>query len=308
MSRQMTAAEFVQKSLDLNLFFLRIMKEHSLFLEAGFVSLNSDLIKRADEFKIGFDELLKEAVKLANGNVSNTVLNSGEVVTDRTLQAEEKTKDLSGITIDTALTRKEMILMPGRGDPSIETSVRRLNSQVINLTNSLVEFKTLILQKMLNCTLFTYNFPHLIEHIRREAQLFIKLLERLQTGVVISPTTEIIEDKAFWDHIMAEHAQFIAHLLDPSEEKLIRQANNFAEQFFRLGRRAELIQRGGRVGRSARVLIQEEIRATLNIKAFKSTAEDLILNCQVKSLIVPLLADHVLREANHFLNILTTSG
>lgn len=306
MDRQLTTAEFVQKSLGLNLFFLRIMKEHSLFLEAGFVSLNSDLIKRADEFKMGFDELLKEAVKLANGNVSNVVLDSGEIVTDRTLQAEEKTKDLSGISIDTALTRKEMILMPGRGDPSIETSVRRLNSQAINLTHSLVEFKTLILQGMLNCTLFTYNFPLLIEHIRREARFFIEHLERLQAGVVIDPSMEIMEEKVFWDRIMAEHSLFIAHLLDPSEVKLIRQANNFADQFFRLERLGTEIQASGRAGRPMRGLIQSEIRATRNIKAFKSTGEDLILACQVKSIIVPLLADHVLREANHFLAILTS--
>ena len=30
---------------------------------------------------------------------------------------------------------------------------------------------------------------------------------------------------------MAEHAQFVAHLLDPSEVKLVQQANRFAERF-----------------------------------------------------------------------------
>ena len=37
MSR-LSPAQFVQQSLDLHLFFLRIMKEHSFFLEAAFVA------------------------------------------------------------------------------------------------------------------------------------------------------------------------------------------------------------------------------------------------------------------------------
>jgi hypothetical protein len=282
------------------------MKEHSLFLEAGFVSLNSDLIKQANEFKMEFDSLLQEAVNLANGNVSHTVLDSGEIVTDRTLEAEEKTECLSGIAIDTALTRKEMLLMPGTGDPNLADSVSHLNSRAITLTRSLVEFKTLVLQGMLNCTLFTFNFPLLIEHIRREALLFIEHLERLQRGTVVDPKQRIMEEKVFWDRIMAEHSLFVAHLLDPSEIKLIQEANDFAERFYRLEKRAAAVQTSGRTGRSMRDLIRDETKATKAIKAFKSTGEDLILACQVKSLIIPLLADHVLREAAHFLAILTT--
>ena len=43
--------DFVRQSLDLNLFFLRIMKEHSFFLEAGFTPVNADLARQADAFK-----------------------------------------------------------------------------------------------------------------------------------------------------------------------------------------------------------------------------------------------------------------
>ncbi|NLB53147.1 MAG: DUF2935 domain-containing protein, partial [Syntrophomonadaceae bacterium] len=39
----------------------------------------------------------------------------------------------------------------------------------------------------------------------------------------------------------------------------------------------------------------------------KNTANELILDCQIRSIIIPLLADHVLREANHFFRLLTHS-
>ena len=41
-----------------------------------------------------------------------------------------------------------------------------------------------------------------------------------------------------------------------------------------------------------------------SLRDFKQTARDLIYQCKVKSLIHPLLADHVFREAERFLEII----
>ncbi|MGI6550650.1 MAG: DUF2935 domain-containing protein [Syntrophomonadales bacterium] len=305
MDRELSTMDFIQKSLGLNLFFLRIMKEHALLLEAGIAPKNTELIQRAGELRNSYNDLLNEAVKLANCNVSKTLLESEQIVTDRTLLAEQKTENLSGIDIDTALTKKELLLRPGYEDPGLGDAVRRLNSQAIHLTRSLVEFKTLVLNGVLNCKIFTYILPTMIEHLREEAETFIDYLDRLQRGSDPYQVKNIMDAKAFWDHIMAEHAQFVAHLLDPSEAKLIGQADRFAERFFRLARRAEQLQGRGRFDRYMKSLIQEEIKATRDIKKFKSTGEDLILACKAKSIIIPLIADHILREANHFLAVLT---
>ncbi|HWJ03276.1 MAG TPA: DUF2935 domain-containing protein [Verrucomicrobiae bacterium] len=296
------ADEFVRLSLELHLFFLRIMKEHSLFLEAGFVAKNADLAKQADNFKEQFNQLLHRAVALANRNVSRVVLNSGEVVTDKTLRAELKTQELSGITIDTQLTEEELRLMPGRPDPSLESAVSELNEAAIQLTLQLIEFKTMVLDEMLQCRLFTFNFPLLIDHIRREARFFVEHLRRLQNRQLPDVIRDLIEEKAFWDRIMAEHAEFIAHLLDPTETGLINTAGEFADLFNMLERR---IQRVTLTGRGLGPLVNEEIQATRSIRNFKATATEEILACNIKSIIIPLLGDHVLREANHFLRILT---
>ncbi|MTK13549.1 MAG: DUF2935 domain-containing protein [Clostridiaceae bacterium] len=40
--------EFVRQSLELNLFFMRIAKEHSIFLEADFTPKNHDLAQQAN--------------------------------------------------------------------------------------------------------------------------------------------------------------------------------------------------------------------------------------------------------------------
>lgn len=76
--------EYVTLSLETHLFFGRIMKEHSLFLMAGFPGKETEYIKRADWFREAFEDGLRKTVILADGVVREPVLNSGEIVTEFT--------------------------------------------------------------------------------------------------------------------------------------------------------------------------------------------------------------------------------
>jgi hypothetical protein len=49
---------------------------------------------------------------------------------------------------------------------------------------------------------------------------------------------------------------------------------------------------------------EASLRATRNIRDFKATGTEGLLECKIKSIILPLLADHTLREANHYLRLL----
>lgn len=302
----MRPRDFVRESLELHLFFGRIMKEHSIFLEAGFVAKDAAFAIQADMFKSQFAEVLQEAVTLANGVVSEETLNSGESITDKTLRAEQITEELSGITIESVITTEELRLTPNSGinQSKLEGQVTALNQKAIGLTNALVQFKTKILDGMLKCKLFTFNFPLLIIHIRREALLYINKLERLQRHMVVDFVQEAIEEEKFWNRQMAEHAKFISHLLDPTESDLIIKANNLAVQFDRL----EQIVQGGEEGtKTLGQITQETIMSTRALRDFKAAGTDGLLACKIKSIIIPLLADHVLREANHYLRILNRS-
>ena len=48
----------------------------------------------------------------------------------------------------------------------------------------------------------------------------------------------------------------------------------------------------------------DSLNATKAIRDFKAQGTAGILDCKVKSIIIPLLADHTLREANHYLRLL----
>ena len=87
----LSSIEFIKQSLGLHLFFGRIMKEHSFFLEVAFTPRDTRFAQQADAFRREFDGLLGEAISLSNGVVNPDVLQSGEVVTPFTLNAEKAT-------------------------------------------------------------------------------------------------------------------------------------------------------------------------------------------------------------------------
>lgn len=142
--------DYVTLSLESHLFFARIMKEHSLFLEAGFPCCEKDFIEEAGRFRRKFEELLKDAVKIADGRIQESVLNSGELVTEFTFPAEKRTMSLSGIPIDTRITEETRQLSrgcPQNTDRPLYQPVRRINERAYRLLGELIRFKERIVQR-----------------------------------------------------------------------------------------------------------------------------------------------------------------
>lgn len=179
--------------------------------------------------------------------------------------------------------------------------VADLNQRAVAVTQALIKFKTLVLDSVLACRMFTFNYPLLIDHIRREAILFVELLTRLQNRVVVDIVRFAVEQESFWNRIMAEHAKFIRGLLDPTEEALFQVANNFGKEFDVLT--AEALALHTQITLLPQVT-QESLRETVGIRDFKRQGAEGILACRIRSIILPLLGDHVLREANHYLRLL----
>ena len=98
---------YIRETFELNLFFLRIMKEHALFLQLGFTPKDKAFADEADEFVKKFDKLLREAIRSSKGYVSNAAVASGELFTRFTEEAERQTQYYTGVPIDLQLTREE---------------------------------------------------------------------------------------------------------------------------------------------------------------------------------------------------------
>ncbi|AGX43097.1 DUF2935 domain-containing protein [Clostridium saccharobutylicum] len=296
---------FIQQSLELHLFFARIMKEHSFFLEVGFTPKDSNYIEAADNFRMEFDKLLADVIAISDGIVSNDILESGEAITPFTIAAEQASAYFTGVKIATNITKVEAELMRGslnrNNHEDLERKVFDINNRALRLVRGLIEYKTMLLSDVLSCKLFTVNYPLLIDHILREAKLYSTLVRRLQNREDIDLEREAYEQETFWNRIMAEHSKFIRGLLDPTEDQLINTANNFGHQFDELTREAR-----ESMSKSMPIfeVTDDSYKATVEIKKFKAQGTQGLLECKIKSIIMPLLGDHVLREANHYLRLL----
>ena len=301
----LSSSEFIRQSLELHLFFARIMKEHSFFLQVGFTPKDSNYIDEANAFRMEFDILLADTISLSNGVVSNDVLESGEVLTPFTLKAEMASAYFTGVKIPIDFTREEAGL---KGDTlsmdnntRLEQKVYMLNNRAMELIKGLAQFKTMLLSDVLSCKIFTNNFPLLLDHILREAKFYFQLVQRLQSREEINLDEEAYEQETFWNRIMAEHSKFIRGLLDPTEDELINAANNFGNEFDKLTIEAkEAMDKSMPISQ----VTDDSFKATIEISKFKAQGTQGLVECKIKSIIIPLLGDHTLREANHYLRLL----
>lgn len=291
---------YVKTSLELHLFFARIMKEHSIFLQAGFMPKNTEYIQEAMLYKRQFEKILSDVVSISNSMISLEVLKSGEIVTNFTYGAERKTEELTGIMIDSNITIQELRLESNNyfGMSDLRNHVNYINDMAIQLLNGLINLKERLLNDVLSCKVFTANYPLLLEHILREAKLYRQYVIMLQRGENIE-SQNMKQVELFWNQIMMEHALFIRGLLDPTENDLIVTADNFAKEYEKLLQEARNM-----TDETIKSVTDKTIIETQKYIEFKTAGTKGIKECDIRSIILPLLADHVLREANHYFRLL----
>lgn len=185
--------------------------------------------------------------------------------------------------------------------------IKAFNVEVYQAAVSIWHYKRKVLMLTLQCKIRSNNFPLLIDHISREAAYFANRLKELNEGKLSFQTDTIIKENLFFLKIMADHAKFIGHLLDPSERKLVEQAREFSHDFDQLVFQAVDLDSMRPQSETVPILDQflDQNRVSVaSLRDFKKTARDLIEACRIKSNIHPLLADHTFREAERFLEII----
>lgn len=292
---------YVVASLSLHLFFARIMKEHSFFLETGFMPKDKNFAEEANHHKTQFEKLLTRAVEISNGLLPLHMVESEEFVTKHTLKAEKITQSLTGISIDQSITVAENVLKTCENPqitPSIVHQVKQLNRHAIRLINGIIHFKERILRHMLSCKMAVNVYPTFMSHIIHEAKMYHKCVTCLEMKPHAVCNT-VKQEQQFWNKIMEEHAMFITGLLDPTEETLMGESRQFAEAYKQFLAQIEQIK-----AIDWETLTEDTLKETLLFRDFKEAAVKGLSDCQIKSMISPLLADHVLREANHYVRLL----
>ena len=289
--------EHIRISVEVNLFFQRIMKEHLFFLQTNLQPAAHKYIEKANTLKKRFEQLLNETLPCARGVVSESAIQSNEFVTPYTLKAEDVNSRLTGASIDTGITKREQTLTcssPHYDNQCLSASVDNLNHNSLHLLQETISFQKYLLSQSSNCNIFISLYPQMLDHDTREAEHYLGILKGLLSDR--PPKETLCDELNFWNTIMAEHAEFIDGMLDPTEADLKKTAEATAKKFEKLVNEC--------IYTAEEQILQTSLYATEGIRSFKTKATEGLLACRIKSIIPPLLADHVLREANHYLRLM----
>lgn len=293
---------YIVDSMELNLFYLRIMKEHAMFLQMGFTPKNKDMANEAECFKRQFNELLKHTIDVSKGYISIAVMTSGELFTQFTEEAERQTEFYTGMPIDIQLTKQEYDL-GGCAVPTIsqEPVADEINRKALVLVQEYQLYQKRVLESMLSCRIFTNNFPLTIDHFIRETENYIDMLKALMSHILEFSPREFALEQVFWSTILEEHAAFTASLFDPTERELRKESRMLEHQFEILHHQAQ------EASKKLNMLLQVTFgskEATEAIIKFDTQGTKGILSCNIRSIMIPLLVDHGLREAHRYMRIL----
>lgn len=190
-----------------------------------------------------------------------------------------------------------------------EKKFNELVSDAHEAVCELHRFKRHLLRLKLTCKLAGWIFPLMLDHMAREAEYVMRLFDKMRDGRPALKAAAKTRENAFWVRIMGDHAKLMSHLLDPSERSLVATANEFGQDFDELLLQsqdfASMLHYNDNEVPAFRRFLQDVGTSTRQLRDFKRAAQEMIAQCRLLSLIPELLADHVRREAEHFLMILS---
>ena len=170
-----------------------------------------------------------------------------------------------------------------RGGGVDRSNLTAFNRPTIELVRRFLDAKRMMEKEQEAGRLKSLAWPTFFEHVALEGERFANRLEKFSQGRVEMDRSEVV---GFWSRIMADHGDFVAHLLDPEEKALIQKAMQAAGQW-----------RAVKSGGGSKDKVKDSLDSFIT---FKKTAQAGVEAGQIKSIIHPLLADHVLREALKF--------
>ena len=190
------------------------------------------------------------------------------------------------------------------------TSDKKFAELITDTIGSLREFlryKRLLLGLSMTNKLGSALPPLFFDHVIREAEYFMVILERISASKKLAVVKALEAD--FWLRLMADHTKFIAARLDPSERSLMDVVEGYEVEFDDLSMQARdyvsyLTHRPMELPAFDRFL-QDSRVATMRLRDFKQAAYDMISTNRMLSTIPAVMADHVRREADHFLLLLS---
>ncbi|MGE5456570.1 MAG: DUF2935 domain-containing protein [Ignavibacteriales bacterium] len=295
---------FISKSIDLHLFFMRIIEEHLIFIQSSIPAKNTAIKQEAETLRQELLKLFSFIMSISSGHISQNVINSGELITKYTHEAEELSEYYTGLEIDSNYTINEKKLLASENSTYEQIpneQMINLNNHVIDIIKKVTDFQKKFFDAIQKCEIFTSMFSDRLDHIIDESNHYIVEIEKLQSMNLTPTLNSLNEEMIFWNENLSDHGIFTALRLDPTEKELAKISMDFADNFEKL---ADEAKNAGSNATNIIDLINRSLQETIKYKEANIKDVESLLYCKVKSIILPLGAEHDLRELNHYLRIL----
>ena len=295
----MTQERYAVLSLELHMFFARIMMENTLFLESRLMPASSELSQTAAWYKKQFEAVLHNAVILGDGVVSPEVLASGEMVTAYTLASEQLTQYFLDIEINQDITKMQEELRGSENPeitPTLIAQVRQLSEAVQPLIGGMIEYKNRALVDLQTCRVFIAEYPLIVRTMLGQINDYSNRFSALESGRENYDTQDIL---LFWTQGILERVLSLRHMFDPTEKEMMAIADGFAHRYFSLMQETRMMS-----DTLTPRILDTALKEAIDYRDFSETVVKMMVDCKIQSSMLPQMADHALRETNYFIRML----
>lgn len=181
------------------------------------------------------------------------------------------------------------------------------NTLIDEVQDATYEFYCLLIDtiyRALRCEVIISTPTALLDHMIREAEESMSVLNLIKTGDNVSPADASIHESYFWLRQMSDHLIFINHYLDASNYELHDEVNMKIRKFNNLFLQANALRKMIRRPRKEMLPVLENfnqmvIKEAKALEAFKLELDDIIKHCAAVTTSPPDLLEHIAREAHH---------
>lgn len=178
-------------------------------------------------------------------------------------------------------------------DPELRARAKELHERYTGsetATRNALAWQRALLDRLRAGEFLGFAYPLFVDHITRETMMMLHLVwgDPLPWPVPWLVTV-----------LGAEHAEFGAHLLDPSQDELVKEANAVADALYT---DAEALQGDVALGRAGGAVVDQHRLAAADKQRQLAAwlKQHKIGHGGAPSIVSPVLADHVVREQGQF--------
>jgi hypothetical protein len=283
----MTREQYIKNTMELNVFYARIFKEHCVALVSGQKNGDMRILQSLDRYKVHFEMLLSAALESGLNLIEPRLIELNCFITPYTYSLELSTQNACGVSINHRISNLEMekLAKPqpvaiGRLPFAYERALR-LNSDGEEIARGLCELLQNILNEIKKGRIYSCVYPSVYECNILELKRYQKAIEYLRQD------KDMDWSDAQAVKIMQTNAEYIRGTLDPYEMQDINKANNFAAEFSQC--------------------VSDSQKFLKTNQEFSQFLQDLIEKLMAKKLMtvmLPLTLDNILRQANRNIGLM----